>query len=116
MSETNIEYDEIVEWLIRECVKTEEKLKKAQDRGDGKAADRLKTKVKNFDTAIEVVRAAKIIEDGGDEMKEEEINSQCGRCSKKYKEQEGCPREKGCSGIILLACRIQSMEYDHRNE
>ena len=116
MRKTDKEYDEIAEWLIRECVKTEEKLKKARDRGDVKAVERLKDKVKNYDTAIEIVYAAKMIEEGTDKMKEEEINSQCDRCSEKYREQEGCPKEKGCGGIILLACRIQSMEHDRRNE
>ena len=88
----------------------------AQDRGDGKAVERLEAKVKNYDTAIDIVYAAKMIEEGSDKMKEEEINSQCNRCSEKYREQEGCPKEKGCGGIILLACRIQSAEFDHRNE
>lgn len=116
MRKTDKEYDEIAEWLIRECVKTEEKLKKARDRGDKKAVERLAAKIKNYDTAIDIVYAAKMIEEGSDKMKEEEINSQCNRCSEKYREQEGCPKEKGCGGIILLACRIQSAEYDRRNE
>lgn len=56
------------------------------------------------------------MKEGNDKMKEEEINSQCDRCSEKYREQEGCPKEKGCGGIILLACRIQSAEYDNRKQ
>lgn len=49
-------------------------------------------------------------------MKEGEINSQCDRCSEEYKKREGCPKEKGYGGIMLLACRIQSAEYDRRNK
>lgn len=42
---------------------------------------------------------------------EKQILSQCDHCRKEYKAVEGCPKERGCSRIPILACRIRSIEY-----
>lgn len=105
---------EIIDWIGREKKKTEIRLQQACDRGDALAVERLEEKIKNYDIAVSVVRAANKISEGSDMLTEKEINNQCDRCSEEYRQQEGCPKEKGCGSIILLACRIQSMEYDRR--
>lgn len=105
--------NEIIEWISREKSKAELRLKHAYERGDALAAERLEEKIHNYEIAIMVIKATNVISEENSMMKESEINTQCDRCSKKYREKEGCPKEKGCGGIILLACRIQSMEYDH---
>ena len=42
---------------------------------------------------------------------EAEINSQCDRCRSEYKAVEGCPKERGCSRLPVIACCIRSLEY-----
>lgn len=50
-------------------------------------------------------------------ISEEKIITQCDRCSDDYKNNVNCPRNLDCGNIVLLACRIQSAEYDReRNE
>ena len=105
---------DIIEWIGREKKKTELRLQQACDRGDALAVESLEEKIKNYDIAVSVIKAAQKISEGKAMLSEKEINNQCDRCSEEYRNREGCPKEKGCGSIILLSCRIQSMEYDRR--
>ena len=42
---------------------------------------------------------------------EAEINNQCNHCRPEYKAVEGCPKERGCSRIPVMACQIGSLEH-----
>lgn len=110
------EYSDIIEWISREKEKTQIKLIQADSRGDTVAAGKIREKIHNYETAIKIIKAAKVISEGEDMIKEKEIVTQCERCSTEYKDKEGCPKERGCGSIMLLACRIQSMEYDNRKQ
>lgn len=108
------EYSDIIEWISREKEKTQIKLIQADSRGDTVAAGKIREKIHNYAVVIKIIKAAKVISEGEDMITEKEIITQCERCSTEYKDKEGCPKERGCGSIILLSCRIQSMEYDRR--
>ena len=110
------EYNDIIEWISREKEKTQIKLIQADSRGDTVAAGKIREKIHNYETAIKIIKAAKVISEGEDMIKEKEIVTQCERCSDDYKNKEGCPKTRGCGSIMLLACRIQSMEYDNQKQ
>lgn len=110
------EYSDIIEWISREKEKTQIKLIQADSRGDTVAAGKIREKIHNYAVAIKIIKAAKVISEGEDMITEKEIITQCERCSAEYKNKEGCPKERGCGSIMLLACRIQSMEYDNRKQ
>ncbi len=110
------EYSDIIEWISREKEKTQIKLIQADSRGDTVAAGKIREKIHNYAVAIKIIKAAKVISEGEDMITEKEIITQCERCSTEYKDKEGCPKERGCGSIMLLACRIQSMEYDNRKQ
>ena len=110
------EIQDIIEWIGREKKKTELRLQQACDRGDALAVERLEEKIKNYDIAVSVIRAAQKISEGKEMLSEKGINNQCDRCSEEYRKREGCPKERGCGSIMLLACRIQSMEHDNRKQ
>lgn len=110
------EYSDIIEWISREKEKTQIKLMQADQRGDMVAAGKIREKIHNYAVAIKIIKAAKVISEGEDMITEKEIITQCERCSTEYKDKEGCPKERGCGSIMLLACRIQSMEYDNRKQ
>lgn len=110
------EYSDIIEWISREKEKTQIKLIQADSRGDTVAAGKIREKIHNYETAIKIIKTVKVISEGEDMITEKEIITQCERCSTEYKNKEGCPKERGCGSIMLLACRIQSMEYDNRKQ
>lgn len=88
----------------------------ADQRGDVVAAGKIREKIHNYAVAIKIIKAAKVISEGENMITEKEIITQCERCSAEYKDKEGCPKERGCGSIMLLACRIQCMEYDNRKQ